>query len=197
VALYFLCNTVHYTTVNLFFKESTNYLLNLNNIHSELSLIKNILFNTCNIELTNVVTELESQEYFAQKCKLNEKNITFRTAKITPTKTGFFVTIWKRNQQGTIEPFNIIDDIDLFIISARKDENFGIFIFPKRILHVNKIISSKLQKGKLGIRVYPTWSKANSKQAQKTQHWQTSYFLDISNENEINIEKAKNLLNLS
>ena len=167
----------------------------LKNIYTELLLINNLVFKLCNFKLTEVNIELESEEYFAHTFKLNQKNILFRTAKITPTKTGLFVTVWKRNNAGIIEPFNILDNIDFTIISARRNNHFGIFIFPKAVLYKHKILSSNDQKGKLGTRVYPTWELANNNQALKTQAWQTNYFIDLSNQKEINLEKAKYLLN--
>jgi hypothetical protein len=164
-------------------------------IYPELLLLNNLIFKPCNLELTEVLTELESEAYFAHTFKLNQKNILFRTAKITPTKTGLFVTVWKRNNTGMIEPFNILDPVDFTIISARRNNHFGIFIFPKTVLYKHKILSSNDQKGKLGTRVYPTWELANNNQALKTQAWQTNYFIDLSNQKEINLEKAKYLLN--
>ena len=94
-----------------------------------------------------------------------------------------------------IEPFNILDPVDFTIISARRNNHFGIFIFPNTVLYKHKILSSNDQKGKLGTRVYPTWELANNNQALKTQAWQTNYFIDLSNQKEINLEKAKYLLN--
>jgi len=167
----------------------------LKNIYTELLLINNLVFKLCNFKLTEVNIELESEEYFAHTFKLNQKNILFRTAKITPTKTGLFVTVWKRNNAGIIEPFNILDNIDFTIISARRNHHFGIFIFPKSVLSQHKILSSETQKGKLGTRVYPTWELANNNQALKTQAWQTTYFIDLSVDKKINIEKAMYLLN--
>ena len=168
----------------------------LKTIFSELELIDNLVFRTCGIEMKNVETELESQEYFAHNFQLAKKNVKFRIAKITPTKTGQFVTIWKRNEQGITEPFHILDDIDFYIIATRKATNFGLFIFPKTVLYENKILSDKIRDGKRGIRVYPTWDLTASKQAQKTQHWQTKYFIDLSIEMQIDIERLKSILQI-
>ncbi len=116
---------------------------NAKTIYSELERINKSVFEPCGLELTNVETELESQEYFAHTFQLGGKNVKFRTSKITPTKTGQFVTIWKRNEKGITEPFDISDNLDLYIIASRKDSNFGFFIFPKTVLHENKILSDK------------------------------------------------------
>ena len=171
-------------------------MINSKPLHSELELIDKSVFKICGLELTNIKTEAESQEYFAHNFLLNRQNIKFRKAKITPTKIGQFVTIWKRNKKGITEPFDISDKFEFYIIMTRQNENLGLFIFPKTVLYENKILSDKTRDGKRGIRVYPTWDLTVNKQAQKTQLWQTKYFLDISPDNEIDLTKAKNLLSL-
>ena len=96
-------------------------------------------------------------------------------AKITPTKTGQFVSIWKRNQKGITEPHNVDDEFEFYFIATRQAERFGVFIFNKTVLSENRILTN--QKGKRGIRIYPNWSVTENKQAQKTQNWQTKYFV--------------------
>jgi hypothetical protein len=171
-------------------------LINSKTSHSELELIDKSVFKICGLELTNVETEAESQEYFAHNFLLDGHDIKFRKAKITPTKNGQFVTIWKRNEKGITEPFDISDKFEFYIIATRQNERFGIFIFSKTVLYENKVLSDKTKKGKRGIRVYPTWDLTANKQAQKTQLWQTKYFLDISPDQEVDLGKARDLLSL-
>ncbi len=165
-------------------------------MHSELEFIDKVVFKVCELGLEHLEIETESQDYFAHNFKLGKQKVKFRIAKITPTKIGQFVTIWKRNQKGITEPFDISDDIDFYIIATRQNEKLGIFIFPKGILHKNKILSDKITSGKRGIRVYPTWDLTINKQAQKTQLWQSRYFLEISANGKIDLINAKSLLNL-
>lgn len=162
-------------------------------ISKDLILIQKILFDNCNFEITQPILEAESSEYGACTFALNNLNILFRTAKITPTKTGQFVTLWKRINQGPIQPFDNTDHIDLFIISVRKDNHFGIFIFPKAVLISKEIVSDK-KEGKRAIRVYPPWDRTTSKQAQKTQKWQLDYFLEISASQSMDLSRTKSLL---
>lgn len=164
--------------------------------HSEIELINELIFKACNLEITNIVEELESREYAAHSFQLDKKTVKFRIAKITPTKTGQFVTIWKRNEKGITCPYDITDNFDFFIIATRKESNFGLFIFPKDVLLENKIISDNERDGKRGIRVYPSWDITTNKQAIKTQHWQLHYFLNLTQKDKIDINKAKKLLNL-
>jgi hypothetical protein len=163
---------------------------------TELDLINKYVFKVCGIELENVETELESQEYFANNFELKKQKVKFRMAKITPTKTGQFVAIWKRNKNGITEPHNESDDFDFFLIATKQEMKLGIFIFSKTILSENKILTNKNGEGKRGIRVYPTWSKTENKQSKKTQNWQTKCFIEIGSENQIDVNKAKTLLNI-
>jgi hypothetical protein len=66
-------------------------------MNSILAETKELLFNKCGFELSNIEIEKESSEYCAYRFEINTKKILFRQAKITPTKTGQFVTLWKRN----------------------------------------------------------------------------------------------------
>ena len=162
----------------------------------EIDLINKHVFKVCGTEITNLETESESQEYFAHNLQLNNKKVKFRMAKITPTKTGQFVTIWKRNINGITEPHNIDDKFEFYIIATKEDSKFGVFIFNQAILSENKILSNQKTEGKRGIRVYQTWSVTTNKQAIKTQIWQTKYFIEIPSDNQIDIKKAKQLLGL-
>ena len=169
---------------------------NSSQIFSEIELINNCIFKACRIDIENIETEKESQEYFAHNFELNKQKVKFRMAKITPTKTGMFVTIWKRNKNLITQPYNVEDKFEFFLIATRELEKFGVFIFNKAILEEKKFLKTKTIEGKRGIRVYPTWCVTINKQAQKTQSWQTKYFVEIINGNQIDINKVKKLLNL-
>ncbi len=163
----------------------------INNFNSDLDLINNLIFKTCGLAFSNFEPELESQEYVASSFRLDNQNVKFRIAKITPKKIGQFVTIWKRNGNKLTEPFNTSDDIDFFIIATRKKDQFGLFIFPKAVLYEKRILSGKDENGKRGIRVYPSWDITINKQAQNTQKWQNEYFIEISDYKSIDIKRVK------
>lgn len=170
-----------------------NTLKTLNTIHSDIRVVKELVYDKCGFDLTNLTQNLESKEYGACSFELNGKTIQQRVSKITPTKTGQFVTIWKRNEDGITEPFDILDDIDFIIITSKSGDNFGQFIFPTSVLADNGIITRNGKEGKRGIRVYPPWDIATSKQAEKTQSWQTKYFLTIKKDNSTDLDLAKKL----
>ncbi|MEO8516380.1 MAG: MepB family protein [Flavobacterium sp.] len=152
---------------------------------------KNLVFDSCNFEITNLLPEKESAEYSAYRFELNGLKVLFREAKTTPTKIGQFVTLWKRIGKGPIQPFDLSDDIDLFIINTRKDNVVGQFVFPKSVLLKQNVLTDDIKEGKRAIRVYPIWDKTVSKQAQKTQKWQLDYFLEMPLEVSINLERVK------
>ncbi|MCA0430457.1 MAG: MepB family protein [Bacteroidetes bacterium] len=173
-----------------------NTLNNQNLSLYNLKIINELVYNKCGFNLTNLILNKESVEYEACSFKLNEKVIQYRVSKITPTKTGQFVAIWKRNKNGLTEPFNDLDDFDFIIITSKSENNFGQFIFPKSILVEKCIITKKGKEGKRGIRVYPPWDITTNKQAIKTQNWQIKYFLDFSIKNKLDKQKLKALLNI-
>ena len=171
-----------------------NTLKLLKSIHSDLNVVKELVYDKCGFYLSNLKQNIESSEYGACTFELNGKRVQQRISKITPTKTGQFVTIWKRNKDGITEPFDTSDDFDFVIITARNENNFGQFIFPKSVLADKGIITRKGKEGKRGIRVYPPWDKTTNKQAEKTQTWQTKYFLTIKNDNTTDLDLTKKLL---
>lgn len=123
------------------------------------------------LKLTNLIEEDEGKEYKALRFKLNNFNIVYRNAKITPKKSGLFVTFWKRNQNNITIPFDENDDIDFYIINIKKENFSGMFIMPKNILIEKGIISTNKKEGKKGFRVYPNCDVESNKQAKNTQAW--------------------------
>ncbi len=152
-----------------------------------------LVFEKLDLHISNLHIEKESQDYSAAQFELNNLKIIFREAKITPTKVGQFVTLWKRIEEKPIQPFSTSDDFDFVIINTNTPTNSGQFVFPKSILEQKGYLQSQSKKGKLGFRVYPSWDKTLNKQAQQTQKWQLNYFLEIP----IDLAKAKSLYSKS
>lgn len=124
----------------------------------------------------SVVIDSESKEYSGSRFQLDNKVIIFRKAKITPTKIGQFVTLYKRNPTKKIAPFDLSDGIDYVVILVISEDKIGKFVFPKSILFDKGVFSTEIKEGKMAIRVYPPWDKTISKQAISTQKWQLDYF---------------------
>lgn len=149
------------------------------------------LCEKCNFKISNFEVDKESKNYNACTFELNNLKIIFRKAKITPTKIGQFVTLWKRNKEKITEPFSVSDEFDFVIIYVKAENNSGQFVFPKSVLIENGIISSDKKEGKRGFRVYPIWENAINKQAIQTQKWQLNYFVKTNSGEELDL----NLIN--
>lgn len=155
--------------------------------------LKQLLFDKCGFALQNPFPEKESLDYNAYQFQLENLNVVFRTAKITPTKIGQFVTLWKRIGNGPIQPFEFSDAVDLFVINVKIHNHLGQFVFPKSALLEQGVLTSNAREGKRAIRVYPPWDIPLSKQAQKTQQWQLKYFLDLPYDGSVDVSRAKSL----
>lgn len=166
-------------------------------IHHDLITTKELIYEPCKFQLSNPSIEYESIEYGAYEFKLNELLIKFRIAKITPTKTGQFVTLWKRIGNSPICPYDLSDPIDFYVISARKDDYFGQFVFHKSVLAEQNVLSKNGENGKRAIRIYPPWDKVTSKQAEKTQNWQVKYFLNVPKNESLDAKKVKTFYGLN
>ena len=151
----------------------------LSAVHTDLLAAQRLAYEPGNLNCDMVIQEKESQEYAACTFEMNNKIINFRVAKITPTKIGQFVTMWKRIDNGPIMPYDLSDSFDLFVISVRKAEHFGQFVFPKSVLWQKGFVSKDGKGGKRAMRVYPPWDITDSPQAKKTQTWQLIYFFEI------------------
>ncbi len=155
--------------------------------------IKAEIYDRCNLEVSNFKIEVESKEYDACQFELNSRNILCRKAKITPKKAGQFVTFWKRNKGGSIEPFDESDQIDFYVVNVKTENEFGQFVFPKSVLIKKGIISTDTKEGKRAFRVYPCWDITKNKQAQRNQKWQLNYFYEIDKMS--NCKKVNDLYN--
>lgn len=156
--------------------------------------IKTKVYDKCGLTISELEFEPESKAYEACRFKVNGLNIIGRTAKITPKKSGQFVTFWKRNGKGLIEPFHEINSVDFFTVIVRTETQLGQFVFPKSTLVERSIVSTDKKEGKRAFRVYPPWDIANNKQAEQSQIWQLKYFYEITNSTDL--KRVKTLYSL-
>lgn len=156
--------------------------------------LHSLVFSHLNLDISNVHEDLECREYSGFNFLLDQWTVKFRKSKITPTKTGQFVTLWKRNfKTKDTEPFTSNDPFLFFIILTETPENSGFFFFTKEALIQNQILASPIKQGKRGFRVYPTWDHPENKQAVKTQNWQALFFIDFADKN--HLSKFDSILN--
>ena len=151
----------------------------LKTLPQDLLSVQNLVYEPLGLVCTDIMQEAESEEYGAYQFDLNKHPVLLRVSKITPTKVGQFVTLWKRIGTGPIMPFDMADPIDLFVITVRNAQHLGQFVFPKAVLCKQGVISQDGKGGKRAIRVYPPWDVTDSAQAKKTQTWQRDYFFEI------------------
>ncbi|RHX87423.1 MepB family protein [Leptospira stimsonii] len=172
-------------------KKKKDGILKKNHASDSFLELKGLFLDSYGLKPEQIWIEKEGGEYGACRFELNNRKIVFRMAKITPTKAGQFVTLWKRRKDGPTEPYHIKDDVDYFIIAAIFRKHSGQFIFPKSVLHQLGILSGA-KEGKRGFRIYPPWDVSLNKQANQTQIWQSNYFLEKVADLEID---RKNFLN--
>lgn len=146
-----------------------------------LAYLSKTLYEPNQLTVSSIEAENQNSEYAAGRFVLSttvtSKTVRLRVAKITPTKIGQFVTFWEKNESGSNHAFNYEEAPDLLVITTFKDsDTFGQFIFPKDILREKGILKTDSNKGKMGMRVYPSWDAPVSKAALATQRWQLDYF---------------------
>lgn len=145
-----------------------------------LTQIEALVFRSSGLSIENVRKDKECLDYCGYNFQIGSQSIKFRKAKLTPKKTGQFVTLWKRNLQGQTVPFDLDDNFDLFIIFTEHTHQSGIFIFPKEILAKMGVLTSSTGEGKRGFRLYPKWDVPVSRQGLATKKWQMEHFIDTS-----------------
>ncbi|WP_431773356.1 MepB family protein [Streptomyces cucumeris] len=162
-------------------------------VHDDLLAARERVYDVCGFACSEPVPEPESAEYAACGFELDGLAVRFRVAKTTPTKTGQFVTVWQRSEEGPIRPFDMADGVDLFVISSHEGDRFGQFVFPVEVLRARGIVSTDGAGGKRAFRVYPPWAETTSRQARTTQTWQLAHFLDIPEAGAVDTARARAL----
>ena len=138
-----------------------------------------------------VDAEVDNVEYGAAVARIGSRRLRLRVAKVTPTKVGLFVAVWRRSATGSTEPFPH-DDVDHLVIITTEGRRSGLFVFPRPALTRHGIVSVAGRGGKRGFRVYPPWSATANAQAISTQAWQGEFFLDT--DDGVDLDRMRTLL---
>ncbi|MCU5111943.1 MepB family protein [Bacillus wiedmannii] len=165
----------------------------MNNFNDTIRNLNNLVYKPNNLMITNLIEEKQNAEYVGCLFHLNKKTIRFRVSKITPNKIGQFVSFWEKDANMQNQAFSYDAAPDLLVIACINDNKLGQFIFPKEILLKEKILKTQSQKGKMAMRIYPLWDTPVSNQAKKSQMWQLQYFVDLSDPNNLPIDKLLTL----
>ncbi|MEV0465130.1 MepB family protein [Nocardia tengchongensis] len=160
--------------------------------HPDAAEVRRVL-DRLGLEFSAAVPEPENAEYGAYVSNVGRGVVRFRVGKLTPTKVGMFVTVWRRAQDGSTQPLAGEDSVDLLVVTVREGAHFGQFVFPKIALVENGVVSVAGQGGKRGFRVYPPWSATANRQAMRTQKWQCDYFLDLDDHRQLDLQRARKL----
>jgi len=131
-----------------------------------------------NIQHIQINIQNNNKDYYASEFIINNKKICFRKGKITPTKLGHFVSLWKINNNINV-PYDINDNYDKYIFYVEDKLKSGFFVFTKKELLENKILSDNINKikGKLGFRLYAPWYNVKNNTAKNTQILQIKHFI--------------------
>lgn len=142
-------------------------------------------------EIEQLTLEAQNIEYEGMSFYLNNVQFRSRLAKLTSKKTGYFVVFWEKDAENKNQPYYFENSPEKLIVSII-DNNFrGQFVFPKTVLLKQGVLKGVNSKGKMGIRVYPSWTGNLNNSAKKTQQWQSAYFIDLSSD--INLKKLNEL----
>ena len=133
-------------------------------------------------KIQNLFVEKQNQAYEGLTFNLSDETYRSRLAKKTPNKKGYFVVFWEKDAQNKNQPYAFESAPDQLIVLVLDDKKQGIFLFPKKVLLEQGILTNQTSKGKMGIRVYPTWESELNTSAQRTQKWQAVYFTDYTNQ---------------
>ena len=146
-------------------------------MYKSLKLLDQILDSS---PMEDIREEKQNEDYEGFSFKINNQSFRSRLAKKTPKKKGYFVAFWEKNVDNKNQAYPYVKFLDKLIIVIIDGKNRGLFVFPRSILRDKKILKTENQKGKMAIRVYPTWELNLNDGAKKTQKWQKEYFIDFS-----------------
>lgn len=137
----------------------------VNEFYNALTYVNKMFYEPNHLSLKAVREEAQNSDYGAGIFQLNSTSIRFRVAKITPTKIGQFVAFWEKDEDNKNQAFSCEKATDLLVINTFTSKNdFGQFVFPKEVLVKQNILKTATAKGKMAIRVYPSWENPTSKQ---------------------------------
>lgn len=129
-------------------------------------------------EVKDLTEEKYNQDYEALTFSFKEETYQSRLAKKTPTKAGYFVTCWTKDENNCNQPYSKEAFADYLRIIVIDEELSGYFLFPRELLVEKGILTTFEHKGKMAFRVYPKWCNQLNKTAGQTQKWQCKYFFE-------------------
>ena len=126
-----------------------------------------------------IQAEEQNGDYESGVARIGKEQWRIRTARITPTKPGAFVAVWKRGEGGSTRPFTADEPMSGLFVFVEEQERFGVFKFTTAHLISLGYVSSDLHPGKRAFRVYPAWFTDLNSQASRTQRAQGAAFSEL------------------
>lgn len=158
----------------------------MNEFYKAFTYVNENFYKPNNLKVNNIQEENQNEKYGAGIFRINSKTVRFRVARITPKKKGQFIACWEKGGDNKNQAYSYENATELLVINTfGNHNNFGQFIFPKEILLKYNILKTDTSKGKMAIRVYPSWDILTSKQAIATQRWQLPYFINLNHSSSV------------
>ncbi|WP_029067703.1 MepB family protein [Jonesia quinghaiensis] len=126
-----------------------------------------------------VVPEEQRGDYESGVAVFGGERWRVRTGRITASKPGAFVAVWRRGEGGVTEPFPDDDGVDGLLVFVEFAGRFGVFRFTVEHLRELGVVSSHGGGGKRGFRVYPAWCEGLNAQAGRSQRAQAKAFSEL------------------
>ncbi|MGO4584919.1 MepB family protein [Arthrobacter sp. 2RAF6] len=123
--------------------------------------------------------KIQNSDYESGVARIGKEQWRIRTARITSTKPGAFVAVWKRGDGGSTRPFTADESMSGLLVFVEEQERFGVFQFTKAHLISLGFVSSDLHPGKRDFRVDPEWCTDLNPQASRTQRAQGPAFVEL------------------
>ncbi|MHA0858080.1 MepB family protein [Paenibacillus sp. CMAA1364] len=153
----------------------------MNEFYKALTYVNENFYKPSNLKIENIQEEIQNEKYGAGIFRINSKTVRFRVARITPKKKGQFIACWEKDSDNNNQAYSYENTTDLLVVNTfGSNHDVGQFIFPKEILLKHNILKTDTSKGKMALRVYPSWDTLSSKQAIATQSWQSPYFINLN-----------------
>lgn len=127
-----------------------------------------------------VTPEQQGSNYEAGVALIDGQLWRVRTARITPTKPGAFVAVWRRAESGDTEPFPETDTVMGLLVFVDDGPMSGVFRFSQAHLARLGVTSGPVRAGKRGFRVYPEWCAGLNPTAMKAQADQASAWTSLA-----------------
>ncbi len=164
----------------------------MNEFYKTLTFVNEKMYEPTKLKIKCIEEEKQNYKYGAGRFELSGRTVRFRVAHTTPTKIGQFVAMWEKDKANKNQAFPEKEAPDLLVITTLKNEReWGQFVFPKEVLLKQQILKTDQIKGRMGIRVYPSWDNPTSIQAKQTQKWQLAYFIHMDNREAIPTKMIK------